>query len=72
MEFKIPANASVRLLGQIIEKMDLTKRYQSYSRHGGNQARPRSLLAILVFLKSFWLSGLKHGSRCSKKHNLAH
>lgn len=49
MEFKIPANDPVRLLGQIIEEMDLTKLYQSYSRHGKNQASPRQLLAILVY-----------------------
>ena len=49
MEFKIPANDSVRLLGQIIEEMDLAKLYQSYSRHGKNQASPRQLLAILVY-----------------------
>ena len=49
IEFLIPKDESVRLLGQIIEEMDLHKLYQSYSRHGKNRATPKQMLKILCY-----------------------
>ena len=49
IEYFIPNDDSVRLLGQIIEEMDLNKIYQSYSRCRNNQASPKKLLKILLY-----------------------
>lgn len=48
-EYIIPENDSVRLLGQIIEEMNLREIYQSYSRSRNNQASPKQLLKILFY-----------------------
>lgn len=45
----IPKDDSVRLLGQIIEEMDLREIYQSYSRLRKNQPTPRQMLKILIY-----------------------
>ena len=49
IEYLIPKDESVRLLGQIVEEMNLQKLYQSYSRHGKNQATPKQMLKILLY-----------------------
>ncbi|MBP2658581.1 MAG: transposase [Firmicutes bacterium] len=49
IEYIIPNDDSVRLLGQIVEKMNLTGIYQSYSRFRNHQASPKQMLKILVY-----------------------
>jgi transposase len=49
IECIIPNNDSVRLLGQIVEEMDLTEIYQSYSRFRNKQATPKQMLKILLY-----------------------
>ncbi|MEN6413987.1 MAG: transposase [Veillonellales bacterium] len=49
IEILIPEDDSVRLLGQIIEEMDVHEIYQSYSRLRKNQPTPRQMLKILVY-----------------------
>lgn len=49
IEYLIPKDESVRLLGQIVEEMDLRKLYQSYSRLGKNQATPKQMLKLLLY-----------------------
>jgi transposase len=49
IEYIIPDDDSVRLLGQIVEEMDLTGIYQSYSRFRNNQATPKQMLKILLY-----------------------
>ena len=49
IEVIIPEDDSVRLLAQIVEEMDLTKLYQSYSRFGKKQASPKQLLKIMLY-----------------------
>ena len=44
----IPDNDRVRLLSQIVEGMDLSDLYSTYSRFRGNQASPRQMLKILL------------------------
>ena len=40
----IPDNDRVRLLSQIVEGLDLSDLYSTYSRFRGNQASPRQML----------------------------
>jgi transposase len=49
VDYIIPTNDSVRLLGQIIEEMNLREIYQSYSRFRNNQASPTQMLKILLY-----------------------
>lgn len=49
IEYIIPDNDSVRLLGQIVEEMNLGEIYQSYSRCRNNQASPKQMLKILLY-----------------------
>jgi len=49
IEYFIPNDDSVRLLGQIVEEMNLIEIYQSYSRIRNNQASPKKLLKILLY-----------------------
>lgn len=49
IEYIIPKDDSVRLLGQIVEEMDLKEIYQSYSRSRNNQATPKQMLKILLY-----------------------
>lgn len=49
IEYLIPKDESVQLLGQIIEEMDLQKLYQSYFRHGKNQETPKQMFKILCY-----------------------
>lgn len=49
IEMYIPNNDSVRLLGQIVEEMDLSEIYQSYSRIRKNQASPKKLFKIVIY-----------------------
>lgn len=44
----IPDNDRVRLLSQIVEGLDLSDLYSTYSRFRGNQASPRQMLKILL------------------------
>ena len=48
VEFRIPKNDPVRLLRHIIEGMDLSELYRTYSHLEKNQASPRQLLEILT------------------------
>lgn len=49
IEYIIPNDDAVRLLGQIVEEMDLKQIYQSYSRLRENQATPKQMLKILLY-----------------------
>ena len=49
IEYIIPTNDSVRLLGQIVEEMDLKDIYLSYSRFRNSQATPKQMLKILLY-----------------------
>lgn len=49
IEYIIPKNDSVRLLGQVIEELNLKELYQSYSRIRNNQASPKQMLKILLY-----------------------
>lgn len=49
IECMIPDDDSVRLLGQIIEEMDLSKLYKTYSRIRKNQATPRQIFKIMLY-----------------------
>lgn len=49
IEFHIPKDDPVRLLRHIVEGMDLSKLYRTYSHHEKNQASPRQLLEILIY-----------------------
>ena len=49
IECIIPKDDSVRLLGQIVEEMNLKEIYQSYSRFRNNQATPKQMLKILLY-----------------------
>ena len=49
LEYKIPANDSVRLLSQIIEEIDLTELYQTYYRINEKKATPRQMLKIILY-----------------------
>ena len=40
----IPENDAVRLLSQVVEVLDLTDLYSTYSRHRENQASPRLII----------------------------
>jgi len=49
IEYIIPKDDSVRLLGQIVEEMNLKEIYQSYSCFRNNQATPKQMLKILLY-----------------------
>ena len=49
IECIIPKDDSVRLLGQIVEEMNLKEIYQSYSRFRNHQATPKQMLKILLY-----------------------
>jgi transposase len=49
IEYIIPNDDSVRLLGQVVEEMNLKEIYQSYSRFRNNQATPKQMLKILLY-----------------------
>jgi transposase len=49
-EFLIPADDSVRLLGQILEELDYSKLYSAYSPQGRNPAvSPKNLFKVIVY-----------------------
>ena len=49
IEFQIPKDDPVRLLRYIVEGMDLSELYRTYSHFEKNQASPRQLLEILIY-----------------------
>ena len=49
IEFQIPKDDPVRLLRYIVEGMDLSELYHTYSHFEKNQASPRQLLEILIY-----------------------
>ena len=49
VECMIPNDDSVRLLGQIVEEMNLSELYKTYSRLRKKQASPRKLLKIMLY-----------------------
>ncbi len=49
VECMIPNDDSVRLLGQIVEEMDLSELYKTYSRLRKKQATPRQMLKIMLY-----------------------
>ena len=49
IEFQIPKDDPVRLLRYIVEGMDLSELYHTYSHFEKNQASPRQLLDILIY-----------------------
>ena len=48
-EILIPQNDSVRLLSQLVEEMDLTGLYDTYSRVGKIEVSPRIMTKILIY-----------------------
>lgn len=48
-EILIPQNDSVRLLSQLVEEMDLTGLYDTYSRIGKIEVSPRIMTKILIY-----------------------
>ncbi|MBR0341936.1 MAG: IS1182 family transposase [Oscillospiraceae bacterium] len=48
-EILIPQNDSVRLLSQLVEEMDLTGLYDTYSRIGKIEVSPRIMTKVLVY-----------------------
>ena len=48
-EYMIPANDSVRLLSQFVEKLNLKDLYKTYSRVRENQVSPRNMLKIMLY-----------------------
>ena len=60
IEYAIPSNDSVRLLSQVVERMDLSDLYMTYSSVKENQFSPRKLLKITFGLMSiFWTQKVK-------------
>lgn len=49
IEYIIPKDDSVRLLSQVVEEMDLTELYKTYSRIRKNKATPRKMLKIILY-----------------------
>ncbi|MEN2773798.1 IS5/IS1182 family transposase, partial [Acetivibrio clariflavus] len=49
IEYMIPNDDSVRLLGQIVEEMDLTELYKTYSRIRKKQATPTQMLKVMLY-----------------------
>ena len=49
ISFQIPDDDPVRLVKLLIERMDLSPLYHTYSRIEKNQASPRQLLAIVIY-----------------------
>jgi len=49
IEYIIPKDDSVRLLSQVVEEMDLTKLYKTYSRIRENSVTPRQMLKIMLY-----------------------
>lgn len=49
IEYIIPKDDSVRLLSQIVEEIDLTELYLTYSRLRENSATPRQMLKIMFY-----------------------
>jgi transposase len=49
IECMIPNDDSVRLLGQIVEEMDLTELYKTYSRIRKKQATPTQMLKVMLY-----------------------
>jgi len=45
----IPNDDSVRLLGQIVEEMNLSELYKTYSRLRKKQATPTQMLKIMLY-----------------------
>lgn len=70
IEYIIPQDDSVRLLGQIVEEMNLKELYQSYSRLRNNQATPKQMLKVLLYgyMNRFY-SSRKIESACKRDIN---
>lgn len=49
IEYMIPDDDSVRLLGQIVEEMDLSELYKTYSRIRKKQATPTQMLKVMLY-----------------------
>ena len=49
IEYMIPKDDSVRLLGQIVEELDLKELYKTYSRIKENYATPRQMLKVMLY-----------------------
>ncbi|KNY29888.1 hypothetical protein Bccel_5472 [Pseudobacteroides cellulosolvens ATCC 35603 = DSM 2933] len=49
VECMIPNDDSVRLLGQIVEEMNLSELYKTYSRLRKKQATPTQMLKIMLY-----------------------
>ncbi len=50
IEYMIPCDDSVRLLGQIVEEMDLSELYKTYSRIRKKQATPTQMLKVSMHI----------------------
>lgn len=49
IEYIIPKDDSVRLLSQVVEEMDLTELYKTYSRIRKKRATPRQMLKVMLY-----------------------
>ena len=70
IEYIIPKDDSVRLLSQIVEEMDLTELYQTYSRIKENCPTPRQMLKIMLYAyMNHYYSTRKIESACKRDIN---
>lgn len=67
VDYIIPEDDSVRLLSQVVEEMDLTELYQTYSRIRKNQATPRQMLKVMLYAyMNHYYSARKIESACRR------
>ena len=70
VDYIIPEDDSVRLLSQVVEEMDLTELYQTYSRIRKNQATPRQMLKVMLYAyMNHYYSARKIESACRRDIN---
>ncbi|MFA6942079.1 MAG: IS1182 family transposase [Clostridiaceae bacterium] len=70
IEYIIPKDDSVRLLSQVVEEMDLTELYQTYSRIRENCTTPRQMLKIMFYgYMNHYYSTRKIESACRRDIN---
>jgi len=70
IEYIIPKDDSVRLLSQVVEEMDLTELYQTYSRIRENCTTPRQMLKVMFYeYMNHYYSTRKIESACRRDIN---
>lgn len=67
LDIIIPEDDSVRLLSQLVEEMDLTDLYKTYSRIRENQVTPRQLLKIVLYGFMNRLYSSRDAEKCCRR-----